>query len=368
MNSSLWKFVKKGKAYYLLNKSGQVLDIYRSKRHNGAKVLSWTKHRRMRNNQRFYYYNRGRGKFLLKNVHSGKCVDNTGRVNIRNGYHQWSCNKRNRNQHLTILKNNHIVLPTDYLMIQSNGNKCVHAKRRRSGITQGPCTPMNSSLWKFVKHGKAYYLENKSGEVLDIYGSKKGNRVKVLSWTKHLSNNQRFYFNRIGRGEKFLLMNVHSGKCVDNTGRVRIGRRYHQYSCIKRNRNQHMKIIKINSGYKKKTNFNLLGGKYKFNFKSGTDFCSKKCIPNRSSNNKVCFKDDKFQTCNSCSFNGNKANDLGKDSDELCKKVCNALDNQNKCEFYTYINNKNKVINKKLLNRFGKTLLEKQLKKMKRLE
>jgi hypothetical protein len=118
---------------------------------------------------------------------------------------------------------------------------------------------------------------------------------------------------------------------------------------------------KPNSGYRKKKNIKFMGGRFKFNLVTGKEFCSKKCSPNRTSPAKKCFKGT-VQTCNSCAFKGTK-DKAGKESDELCKTVCNAIAGEKSCEFYTYIDDKKKVINKKLLNRFGRIFIKKYLKR-----
>ena len=102
-----------------------------------------------------------------------------------------------------------------------------------------------------------------------------------------------------------------------------------------------------------------MGGKYKFNLVTGREFCTKKCKPNKSAPIKKCFKGT-VQNCNSCVFNGGKKD---KDSDELCKMVCNAIDKEKTCEFYTFIDAKKKVINKRLLNKFGRIFIKKYLKR-----
>jgi len=119
---------------------------------------------------------------------------------------------------------------------------------------------------------------------------------------------------------------------------------------------------KPNSGYRKRKNIKFMGGKYKFNLITGKEFCSKKCSPNRSAPVKKCFKGS-VHNCNSCIYNGSKKDPLGLDSDELCKTVCNAIDTEKTCEFYTFIDDRRKVINKKLLNRFGRIFIKKYLRR-----
>merc|ERR1711957_225366 len=116
---------------------------------------------------------------------------------------------------------------------------------------------------------------------------------------------------------------------------------------------------KPKSGYKKRKNVKFMGGKYKFNLVTGKAFCTKKCKPNKSSPMKKCFKGT-VQNCNSCAFIGDKKD---KDSAELCKTVCNAIHKEKTCEFYTFIDAKQKIVNKRLLTKFGRIFIKKFLKK-----
>jgi len=113
--------------------------------------------------------------------------------------------------------------------------------------------------------------------------------------------------------------------------------------------------------YRKKKTLKFMKGKYSFNLKTGREFCSTKCSNNKSSNEGVCFKNG-IKKCKSCSFTGNKTAPKGKESEALCKIVCRSINNK-KCDFYAYIDNKKKVINKKLLNKFGRIFVMKFLQK-----
>merc|ERR1712166_1471197 len=92
--------IRMGNTYVIMNKSGQVLDVSRSGRNNGAHIYAYN--RSNKSNQRFYYSFIGSGKFMLKNLNSKKCIDNTGRAKRGVGYHQWNCSKNNKNQHFRI--------------------------------------------------------------------------------------------------------------------------------------------------------------------------------------------------------------------------------------------------------------------------
>merc|ERR1712210_219919 len=111
--------------------------------------------------------------------------------------------------------------------------------------------------------------------------------------------------------------------------------------------------------YRKNKTVKFMKGKYSFNLKTGRQFCQTKCANNKSSKEGVCFKNG-VKKCKACSFTGNKTTPKGKESQQLCSIVCRSINNQ-KCDFYAYIDDKKKVINKRLLNRFGRIFVTKFL-------
>ena len=114
--------------------------------------------------------------------------------------------------------------------------------------------------------------------------------------------------------------------------------------------------------YNNKKELKFINGKYSFNLNSGREFCSTKCQSNEKSESQVCFKNG-VKSCKSCSFNGNANDELGKDSQELCSVVCKSI-KKDKCDFYAYVDENKKVINRRLLNRFGRIFVNKFVEKM----
>merc|ERR1711957_977675 len=91
------KRIRYGGRYIIMNRSGYVVDLYAYKRNNGAHIYAWN--RKNGTNQRWSLSNIGGGRYLIRSQHSRKCLDNTGTARVNRHYHQWSCNKRNANQH-----------------------------------------------------------------------------------------------------------------------------------------------------------------------------------------------------------------------------------------------------------------------------
>merc|ERR1740139_1431201 len=144
-------------------------------------------------------------------------------------------------------------------MIKGNGNLCVQgsaAKKSRSffsrsskkavgnRITQGSCNSGKNSQWKFIKFGTSYIIMNKNGQVLAVNRSGRNNGAHIYASKRSNKSNQRFYYSFIGSG-KFMLKNLNSKKCIDNTGKARRGVGYHQWNCSRNNKNQHFRIQRI---------------------------------------------------------------------------------------------------------------------------
>jgi len=114
--------------------------------------------------------------------------------------------------------------------------------------------------------------------------------------------------------------------------------------------------------YRKKKTLKFLNGKYSFNLQTGRDFCAKQCQSDSLSKLQVCFKDG-IKKCRSCSFKGNKKSSFGKDAHELCNTVCKSI-NSKPCDFYAYVDDHKRVINRRLLNRFGRIFVSRYIEKL----
>jgi hypothetical protein len=292
--------------------------------------------------------------------------ENARRRRRRRNFRRMFGRRRRRNQY---------SLPRGWTMIKGPGNKCIKFSGGRKRITQGPCNSRREVMWKLIKYARRYIIQNKSGYVLDLYSYGRHNGAHIYAWNRNNKTNQRWSIHHIGGG-KYLIKAQPTRKCLDNTGKIGIGIGYHQWTCSRRNRNQWFRFTNLSLGnirgknkrtkpkkvgYNKKKNLKFMKGKYTFNLKSGNDFCSTKCSVDSGSKSTVCFNDG-VKSCKSCSFKGNKKNAEGKDNEELCRIVCKSIKNQ-KCNFYPYLNEKKKVINGRLLNRFGRIFVKKYLKK-----
>jgi len=156
-----------------------------------------------------------------------------------------------------------------------------------------------------------------------------------------------------------LIKNQNSKKCIQNNSYSKNNYHYNQYACKIKDARQQFYVVNVKKiklkvkkskrksmKYRKNKNLKFMKGKYTFNLKTGTKFCKSKCSNNKSSNEGVCFKNG-VKKCKSCSFKGNKKTAKGKENDKLCSIVCKSINNQ-QCDFYAYLDNKKKVINKKI--------------------
>merc|ERR1712032_671223 len=133
-------------------------------------------------------------------------------------------------------------VPKGYVMIRGRGNFCIKTGRNQR-ITQTRCSGKSNVMWRFVKYGGRYIIQNRNGYVLDNYAFKKNNGGPIYAWKRNNKNNQRWSIISLGRG-KFELRGSHSGKCLDNTGKARNKQPYHQWSCSGGNANQHFQFLR----------------------------------------------------------------------------------------------------------------------------
>jgi hypothetical protein len=100
--SATWKFEKMGQNYVVVNKSGKVFDVFFSKKGNGEKILAYER-RDHQKNQKWNFINIEDGKFMLKNLNSGRCLDYTAVINKEKVYHQMDCKPLNINQYFSFV-------------------------------------------------------------------------------------------------------------------------------------------------------------------------------------------------------------------------------------------------------------------------
>jgi len=100
----------------------------------------------------------------------------------------------------------------------------------------------------------------------------------------------------------------------------------------------------------------------KLKVQEGNRFCSANCIPNRQSKEKKCWKKG-VKSCNSCQFRDPRNAFNNRDAADLCMSACNSIAKTNVCAYYPYIDDKKKIINQRLLSKFGLRLFRKYLKR-----
>merc|ERR1712032_845502 len=92
-----------------MGKAGRAPSGWGMIRGRGNLCIQTAKNKRIRqgpcnrHNNSLWRFIKG-GKFELKGLNSGKCLDNTGKARNKQGYHQWSCSGGNANQHFKFLR------------------------------------------------------------------------------------------------------------------------------------------------------------------------------------------------------------------------------------------------------------------------
>merc|ERR1712032_834810 len=89
--------------------------------------------RNNKKNQKWSYLPMRGGKFELRGLNSGKCLDNTGKARNKQPYHQWSCSGGNANQHFQFLRSGRAKRAGRKGRSARKGGRKGRKARRRSG-------------------------------------------------------------------------------------------------------------------------------------------------------------------------------------------------------------------------------------------
>lgn len=233
----LWQKISVGGGNYIFrSKNGQVMDNADNRVENRNPVIAWTRHGG-KNQQ--WNLEKVNSKFLLKNVQSQKCFDDTGLAANGRSYHIWNCSKTNKNQLFELRE-----IPVNYGNLIGNTGFCVSSRNYNGRLVQQVCGTTSDLLWKKVKIGNNYLFVAQNKLVLDNSGSKTNNGNPVLGYKRHNGLNQQWQIINFKFG-KILLRNAQSNKCLDDTGNPRIGGFYHIWSCFIYNQNQWFEYKKI---------------------------------------------------------------------------------------------------------------------------
>jgi hypothetical protein len=128
-----------------------------------------------------------------------------------------------------------------YSNLVGPGGLCVIA-HGNGDLKQGACSNNDAALWNISEWISGQFLiSSKTGKVMDNSGSGTNNGNHTYGWTLHSKKNQLWSIRKIS-ATKVSIKNYQSNKCFDNTGNVKTGHNYHQWSCDNGNKNQHFEF------------------------------------------------------------------------------------------------------------------------------
>jgi len=337
-----------GDTYGIKNVANKFLDTRKGKK-NGSTVSSWNKAGSY--SQHWTLMKAKNGKYLIQNRLSRKCLDNTGLARINRIYWTWTCNENNKNQQFEIISEKDKP-PKFSSKIVKNPKSKKFVKSVKRLIRAGKIKKARKMIKKLKRSGR-----KRAARKLRRANKKAARKIKKAA--KYIKKRIAKLVEK-GRVNKANKLKRAVKKMKKVVRKIKRGGRKNKQTGRKGRKGKKGK--KPNSGYRKKKHIKFLGGKYKFNLESGKEFCSAKCRPNRSTIAKKCFKGT-IQSCNACELKVKPKSPLENDQNQLCQTVCNAIALEKSCEFYAYIDDKEKIVNKRLLNRFGKIFVKKYLKK-----
>jgi len=343
----LWELINVAGDTYGIKNSGfkdKYLSVNKGKK-NGSTVSTLNKKGIHAQHWTLLKAKGGDGNYLIQNRFSRKCLDNTGLARLNRIYWTWSCNENNKNQQFKIISEKE--KPPKFvskIVKKPKSKKFVKSLKR---VIRAGKVKLARKLIKKLKNSGKKRTAKKYKKIMQ-----KATR-KIKSATKIVKNRIKKLVAK-GKNKKVNKLKKALKKMKKVLKKIKKGKKNKGKKKGKKGKKGKKRP---NSGYRKKKNLKFMNGKYKFNLITGKEFCLKQCKPDRDAKEKKCFKGT-IQPCNSCESKEDKKDD----SDNLCKTVCNAIKTEKTCEFYSFINDKEKIINKKLLNRFGRIFVKKFLK------
>lgn len=131
----------------------------------------------------------------------------------------------------------------NYINIKGPGGLCVSGKNNNGDLVQENCSSNSDVMWNMIYDGENVFVQNQSGRVMDNSGSKNSNGNKILAWSLHSGNNQKWVIEFVGNGNNVHFRNPQTNKCLDNTGEIKKGKYYHIWDCSNSNKNQWFEIV-----------------------------------------------------------------------------------------------------------------------------
>ena len=221
-----WQFTAVGNGYYKITNvnSGKVLDVAGSSTADGANLHQWDN--LDGSNQKWKPVAQSDGSYQLVAAHSNKCADVWGistadsTIMIQYGCHTGT----NQRFTLTPVTANATLPEGAYLVKAVHSGKCMEVAgagtANGSNVQQWSCVPnAKHHQWQFTAVGNGYYkITNvNSGKVLDVAGISTADGANVQQWDDLDGSNQKWKPVAQSDGS-YQLVAAHSNKCVNVHG------------------------------------------------------------------------------------------------------------------------------------------------------
>ena len=238
-NAQVFDVVDTGSGWYKLTNvnSGKVMDVAANSGNDGANIQQWSDNGS--GAQRFSAKRVNGIEFVLTNKTSGKCVDVAGGSSADGAnIQQWSCNGGSAQRYRFVpVGMAGVTLPVGRYTLKSvHSGMCLDvagaSTADNANIQQWSCNGSGAQAFDLSADAGNYHVLNaNSGKSLDVANQSSANGANVLQWPWWGGNNQRFTL--VDRGSaQYEVHFRHSDKCMDVDGwSTAAGGNVQQWAC-----------------------------------------------------------------------------------------------------------------------------------------
>ncbi len=236
-----WDLVQTATGEYKLLTAldAKALDVASASKSDGGKVQIWSDNGTMAQRYKLQAVSGSTTKWAIVNENSGKCVDvSSGSAADGAVVQQWSCNGNPQQQFQLVAKAvTASISPGRYTLKALHSGKCLDTTAsgtaNGTNLQQYTCNGGSAQAFDVTRDANGYYqfANILSGKVMDVASSGTADGTNIQLWSVSNTDNQRFSLTDMGSSH-YAIVAKHSGKCVDVAGQYTTdGANVQQWTC-----------------------------------------------------------------------------------------------------------------------------------------
>ena len=245
-NAQAFDVTDVGNGWYKMTNvnSGKAIDVAGNASNDGANIQQWSDNGS--GAQRFSIKRVNGNEFSVINQTSGKCMDVAwGNTADGTNIQQWSCNGGAAQRYRFVPKSvNGVAVPVGRYSIKSvHSGRCLDIPGASTAngalLQQWGCNGTGAQAFDLsVRDGHYMLINANSGKALDVANWSTADGAQILQWDAHGGDNQRYAFTDMGAGQ-YQIRPKMSNKCLDVAGwGTNDGSAIIQWSCGQNQANQ----------------------------------------------------------------------------------------------------------------------------------